>query len=200
MMFDVICPCLKSLWLTSQGPQWVNNCVCLHGSNFRIFVRFPFSVSYSLLFLPICLALFLSVVFFLSVACINKFPSLHLVHWFASTLLALCASGKSDSPRNIWSVNHSKWSRFSCWVRRTSNTSSLWPCRKTLFTEIAWISCGRLFARERCFNSREIQSDTSAQTILFWQKQSVVWASTREVSHAHVGKGAHSTNSQIWLN
>ena len=89
MIFDVICPCLKPLPLSDfadlRGSQRGNNPVCLRGSNFRIFIRFPFSVSYGLLLLPIFLALFLSVVFFLSVVCINKFP-LHLVHWFASTL------------------------------------------------------------------------------------------------------------------
>ena len=91
---DDICPCLKLLPLSNfgshlRGSQWGNNCVCLRGSNFRIFIRLAFSVSYSLLFLPICLALFLPLPFFLSVACTNKFPYLHLVHWFASTLLAL---------------------------------------------------------------------------------------------------------------
>ena len=49
--------------------------VCMHGSNFRIFIRFPFSVSYGLLFLLNLLGFVLIPVgFFLSVACINKFP------------------------------------------------------------------------------------------------------------------------------
>ena len=105
MMFDVICPCLKPLPLSDfgadlRGSQWGNNRVYLRGGNYRIFIRFPFSVSYGLLFLTIFLALFLSVVFFLSVVCINKFP-LHLVHWFASTLLALQVGRVNHSPRNI---------------------------------------------------------------------------------------------------
>ena len=73
MIFDVICPCLKPLPLSAfgshlRGSQWGNNCICLRGSNFRIFIGFLILVSYSLLFLPICLALFLSVPFFFLVS------------------------------------------------------------------------------------------------------------------------------------
>ena len=102
MIFDVICPYLNPLPLSHfgadfRGSQWGKNRVCLRGSNFRIFIRFPFSVSYGLLFLPICLPLFLSAVFFLSVACIDKFPFFNTLGTLVRVNLSRIASGRSES-------------------------------------------------------------------------------------------------------
>ena len=70
MIFDVISPCLKPLRRSTQQVDSTRLPALKQVPNVH-----TFSVSYRLLFLAICLALSLSLVFFLSVACINKFPS-----------------------------------------------------------------------------------------------------------------------------